>query len=104
MNQFHTRSHSIVRCFLPLFTKAISSPSKPDGAFDASRIPSQLPLDFFQEKDVLQEYLTRIDAIGWRSRHQFEETWMFLLSVLNAPPMEHANEEDEAERTKISVS
>ena len=62
-----------------------------------------MPLDLFQEKDVLEEYLGRIHVLGWRSRHQFEETWMFLLSVLNSPPPPDANYDDEAERTKISV-
>ncbi|KAL3864910.1 hypothetical protein ACJMK2_006556 [Sinanodonta woodiana] len=42
-----------------------------------------LPIDFLQDKEVLKEFIFRIISIGWISRHEFEETWMSLLGVLN---------------------
>ncbi|KAH9487495.1 hypothetical protein Btru_075739 [Bulinus truncatus] len=46
-----------------------------------------LPVDYLQEKDVLKEFVSRIDSLGWVNRQQFEESWMNLLGVLN--PVSH---------------
>ncbi|CAH1155948.1 unnamed protein product [Phaedon cochleariae] len=47
-------------------------------------VPS-LPIELLKEIDILEEYIFRINLLGWTSRQQFEETWMCLLSVLCVP-------------------
>ncbi|XP_005093645.2 huntingtin [Aplysia californica] len=46
-----------------------------------------LPVEYLQEKDVLREFVARINFLGWVNRQQFEESWMSLLGVLN--PVSH---------------
>ncbi|CAG9829715.1 unnamed protein product [Diabrotica balteata] len=58
-------------------------PDTMDGTFGTS--VAALPIDMLQDIEVLQEYIFRINLLGWTSRQQFEETWMCLLSVLCAP-------------------
>lgn len=41
-----------------------------------------IPIDVLQEVDVLKQFISRLDVVGWNSKQQFEETWMTLLSVL----------------------
>ncbi|KAL5499651.1 hypothetical protein EMCRGX_G011104 [Ephydatia muelleri] len=38
------------------------------------------------ESQVLLQYVQRCNLIGWLNKAQFEERWMQLLGVLNAPP------------------
>ncbi|XP_050730332.1 huntingtin-like isoform X2 [Eriocheir sinensis] len=47
-----------------------------------------VPVDLLQETDVLKQFIFRMELFGWIGRQQFEETWMALLSVLNATPSE----------------
>ncbi|XP_074640755.1 huntingtin-like [Tubulanus polymorphus] len=66
-----------------------------------------LPLDYLQEKEVLREFIYRINTLGWVNRQQFEETWMCLLGVIN--PVHYGEEEirlsveEEIERTQCVV-
>ncbi|XP_013398873.1 huntingtin [Lingula anatina] len=66
-----------------------------------------LPLDFLQEKDVLREFIFRVNVVGWTSRQQFEETWMCLLGVLNPALLEEeqhpVSPEEEVDRTQCIV-
>ncbi|XP_070540509.1 huntingtin-like isoform X2 [Ptychodera flava] len=67
-----------------------------------SKLPP-LPIEYLQDKEVLKEFVYRVNVLGWTSRQQFEETWAALLGVLSAPPLmdEMSNEED-IERTQSS--
>lgn len=53
--------------------------------------------NLLQEVDVLEQFIYRVNLLGWTSRSQFEEIWMAFLSVLNhlqndnAPPSEEAS-------------
>ncbi|KAL8615828.1 hypothetical protein ACOMHN_048536 [Nucella lapillus] len=64
-----------------------------------------LPVEFLQEKDVLKEFVTRINTLGWTNRQQFEESWMSLLGVLNpASPTGHPlSPEEEIEQSQGMV-
>lgn len=42
-----------------------------------------LPQELLMEREVLVEFIRRINCLGWISRTQFEETWMSLLGVLS---------------------
>lgn len=46
-----------------------------------------IPVDIFQDVDILKQFISRLSVVGWNSKQQFEETWMTLLSVL-VPPSE----------------
>jgi len=61
-------------------------------------------VEILKEKDVLTEFVFRVNLIGWVSRMQFEETWAALLGVLSAPPalMEDASVEEEVELAQSS--
>ncbi|XP_034181194.2 huntingtin [Osmia lignaria lignaria] len=39
--------------------------------------------NFLQEVEILEQFIYRINLLGWISRLQFEEIWMALLGVLN---------------------
>ncbi|XP_061723168.1 huntingtin-like [Cydia pomonella] len=41
-----------------------------------------LPLQAFQDMDVLEAFLFRVNLIGWSSKKQFEEIWVVLLGAL----------------------
>ncbi|XP_050396465.2 huntingtin [Patella vulgata] len=87
----------------PLVWKLGWSPS-PTGNLKTQLPP--LPVDFLQEKDVLEEFVFRINTLGWVSRHQFEETWMSLLGVLNPVSLTDTNQlspEEEIERSQGMV-
>ncbi|KAK7109044.1 hypothetical protein V1264_013160 [Littorina saxatilis] len=78
------------------------SPS-PSGSHRTQLPP--LPVEFLQEKDVLKEFVTRINTLGWTNRQQFEESWMSLLGVLNpASPTGHPlSPEEEIEQSQGMV-
>lgn len=62
-----------------------------------------LPINFLQEQEVLKQFIFRVNTLGWTSRQQFEETWMALLGVLSATPINcGSNPEEEAERVQTS--
>ncbi|ELT98253.1 hypothetical protein CAPTEDRAFT_220329 [Capitella teleta] len=72
-----------------------------------TRLPP-LPLEYLQEKDVLREFIFRINILGWTSRQQFEETWMSLLGVLNpvstlSEEELHLSPEEDIDRTQCAV-
>ncbi|ESO95031.1 hypothetical protein LOTGIDRAFT_160793 [Lottia gigantea] len=87
----------------PLVWKLGWSPS-PTGNLKTHLPP--VPVDYLQEKDVLEEFVFRINTLGWISRHQFEETWMSLLGVLNPVTLTDTHQlsaEEEIERTQGMV-
>ena len=49
---------------------------------DTLAFPS-IPIDYLQDHDILEIYLKRLLLLGWRSRKQFEESWMALLGVFS---------------------
>lgn len=51
------------------------------------------------DAEFLHEYMQRMNVIGWCSHSQFEECWMQLLRVLNAPPPTHGAEALREEHT-----
>jgi huntingtin len=52
-----------------------------------SQSPTEQVLDqALLEGEVLQQYMVRINTVGWLDRAQFEERWMQLLGVVNQPP------------------
>uniref|UniRef100_A0A8C7ABF9 Huntingtin n=1 Tax=Neovison vison TaxID=452646 RepID=A0A8C7ABF9_NEOVI len=88
----------------PLVWKLGWSP-KPGGDFGTA-FP-EIPVEFLQEKEVFKEFIYRINALGWTSRTQFEETWATLLGVLVTQPLvmeqEESPPEEDTERTQINV-
>lgn len=88
----------------PLVWKLGWSP-KPGGDFGT--VFPEIPVEFLQEKEVLKEFIYRINTLGWTSRTQFEETWATLLGVLVTQPLvmeqEESPPEEDTERTQIHV-
>ncbi|XP_064440241.1 huntingtin isoform X5 [Mirounga angustirostris] len=78
----------------PLVWKLGWSP-KPGGDFGTC-FP-EIPVEFLQEKEVFKEFIYRINALGWTSRTQFEETWATLLGVLVTQPLVMEQEESPPE-------
>ncbi|XP_071947754.1 huntingtin-like isoform X2 [Antedon mediterranea] len=65
-----------------------------------TKLPA-LPAEFLHEKDVLREFIFRVNSIGWTTRQEFEETWAGLLGVLSRPDMvEDIATEEEIERNQ----
>ncbi|XP_054721499.1 huntingtin-like [Uloborus diversus] len=61
------------------------------------------PGEYLQDRDVLKQYIYRINLLGWISRQQFEETWMALLGVLSATPVDNkSSREEDEERIRTS--
>ncbi|XP_029333587.1 huntingtin isoform X2 [Mus caroli] len=88
----------------PLVWKLGWSP-KPGGDFGT--VFPEIPVEFLQEKEILKEFIYRINTLGWTSRTQFEETWATLLGVLVTQPLvmeqEESPPEEDTERTQIHV-
>ncbi|KAK7806163.1 hypothetical protein U0070_021109 [Myodes glareolus] len=88
----------------PLVWKLGWSP-KPGGDFGT--VFPEIPVEFLQEKEILKEFIYRINTLGWTSRTQFEETWATLLGVLVTQPLvmeqEESPPEEDTERTQINV-
>uniref|UniRef100_A0A8B9UP92 Huntingtin n=1 Tax=Anas zonorhyncha TaxID=75864 RepID=A0A8B9UP92_9AVES len=88
----------------PLVWKLGWSP-KPAGDFGT--VFPEIPVEFLQEKEIFKEFIYRINALGWISRTQFEETWATLLGVLVTQPIvmdqEESQQEEDTERTQINV-
>ncbi|XP_075400754.1 huntingtin isoform X2 [Tenrec ecaudatus] len=88
----------------PLVWKLGWSPT-PGGEFGT--VLPEIPVEFLQEKEVLKEFIYRINTLGWTSRTQFEETWAALLGVLVTQPLSTEQEErppeEDTERTQINV-
>ncbi|CAG2221231.1 HD [Mytilus edulis] len=63
-----------------------------------------LPLDLLQDKDVLKEFVFRINTFGWISRQQFEETWMSLLPILNPVRVDEETEEINSPEEEVEKS
>ncbi|OAD60204.1 Huntingtin [Eufriesea mexicana] len=55
-------------------------------------LPSESNL--LQEVEILEQFIYRINLLGWVSRLQFEEIWMALLGVLNLSQNENVPTED----------
>lgn len=64
---------------------------------------SPIPIDYLQEIDILEEFIFRINLLGWINRQQFEETWMCLLSVLCYSPSEDDLQEMATQATSLAV-
>ncbi|GBL79207.1 Huntingtin [Araneus ventricosus] len=61
------------------------------------------PGEYLQDRDVLKQFIYRINLLGWISRQQFEETWMALLGVLSATPVDDIDgKEEDQERIRTS--
>ncbi|GFT39474.1 huntingtin [Nephila pilipes] len=59
--------------------------------------------EYLQDRDVLKQFIYRINLLGWISRQQFEETWMALLGVLSATPVDDIDgKEEDEERIRTS--
>nr|CAM12495.1 Huntingtin [Branchiostoma floridae] len=79
------------------------------GGETGTKLP-ELPFDFLQEREVLKDFIFRINAVGWTSRTQFEETWAGLLGILSALPITVPAEtfinippQEEIEKTQANV-
>uniref|UniRef100_H2ZNB7 Huntingtin n=1 Tax=Ciona savignyi TaxID=51511 RepID=H2ZNB7_CIOSA len=78
----------------PLFKDYIRAPpivwkygwNPPLGGDSGTSLP-EIPSDFLQEKEVLQEYISIVNQMGWTKRAEFEETWTTLLGVLVSQPV-----------------
>lgn len=75
--------------------------SELSGTFNTQASP--LPIDYLQEIDVLEEFIFRINLLGWINRQQFEETWMCLLSVLCYSPSEVELHDMATQATSLAV-
>ncbi|XP_047352945.1 huntingtin isoform X1 [Vespa velutina] len=51
-------------------------------------------LNLLQEVDILEQFIYRINLLGWTSRLQFEEIWMALLGLLNLSQNENTSSEE----------
>ncbi|XP_029667120.1 huntingtin isoform X1 [Formica exsecta] len=71
----HTVGSGPTKCYFPLLS------SEPN---------------LLQEVDILEQFIYRVNLLGWISRSQFEEIWMAFLSVLNFPQNENTSKEDVA--------
>lgn len=76
-------------CRLTKFTSYLRNPPElwtlgwsPMIDLDSLAFPS-IPIDYLQDHDILVVYAKRLLALGWRSRKQFEESWMALLGVFS---------------------
>lgn len=76
-------------CRLPIFTSYVRIPPElwtlgwsPTVNFDNLTFPS-IPMDYLQDHDILQVYVKRLLYLGWKSRTEFEESWMALLGVFS---------------------
>uniref|UniRef100_T1IW53 Huntingtin n=1 Tax=Strigamia maritima TaxID=126957 RepID=T1IW53_STRMM len=62
-----------------------------------------LPVEYLQDHEAFKQFIFRVNTLGWKSRQQFEETWMTLLGVLSATPINEGVElEEEVERVETS--
>lgn len=52
--------------------------------------------NLLQEVDILEQFIHRVNLLGWTSRSQFEEIWMAFLSVLNFLQNENTPSEEVA--------
>ncbi|KAI4485420.1 hypothetical protein M0804_006925 [Polistes exclamans] len=50
--------------------------------------------NLLQEVDILEQFIYRINLLGWTSRLQFEEIWMALLGLLNLSQNENTSLEE----------
>lgn len=50
--------------------------------------------NLLQEVEILEQFIYRINLLGWVSRLQFEEMWMALLGMLNLSQNENVSMED----------
>ncbi|XP_073969271.1 huntingtin isoform X3 [Rhodnius prolixus] len=62
-------------------------------------IPAPIPMPLLHDSDVLNQIVYRIKLLGWTGRHQFEETWVSLLSSLSPNP--DIDNTDQEEMTAI---
>lgn len=104
------KSVIISLCRLPLVNSYVLIPptawkngwqSELTGTFNTQAAP--LPIDHLQEIEILEEFIFRINLLGWTSRQQFEETWMCLLSVLCYSPTENEMFDVAAQATSLAV-
>ncbi|KAK9502081.1 hypothetical protein O3M35_012683 [Rhynocoris fuscipes] len=51
-----------------------------------SETPPPIPIHLLHDTDILYQIVYRIKLLGWTGRHQFEETWVCLLSALSPNP------------------
>ena len=70
---------------LPMFSQVVFLPPSLL-TMQGGMVTQQLLDQSLVDAEILQEYMQRMNLIGWCSRSQFEECWMQLLQVLNAPP------------------
>ena len=52
-----------------------------------------IPVDMLRDMEILCNYIIRIHILGWRTRQQFEETWMTLLGIFSLSDQELSDEE-----------
>ncbi|XP_015913152.2 huntingtin [Parasteatoda tepidariorum] len=76
---------------------------KPELSGDFKTTVPPPPGEYLQDRDVLKQYIYRINVLGWITRQQFEETWMALLGVLSATPVDDVDgKEEDQERIRTS--
>ncbi|EFN76960.1 Huntingtin [Harpegnathos saltator] len=78
---WHVVGSSSTKCYFPL----LSSES-----------------NLLQEVDILNQFIYRVNLLGWTSRSQFEEIWMAFLSVLNFLQNENTPSEEVASLIQAS--
>uniref|UniRef100_UPI00358E7878 huntingtin isoform X3 n=1 Tax=Myxine glutinosa TaxID=7769 RepID=UPI00358E7878 len=81
---------------------------KPELNGELSTLLPEVPSDYLRDEDVLREFVTRLNSVGWTSRTQFEESWATLLGVLVLQPFSPEQDvgevtEEQVERTKLTI-
>lgn len=62
---------------------------------------SPLPTELLQEREVLRQFIFRVNALGFTTRHQFEEIWVTLLAVLSTS-QDETGQQEELERVHLN--
>ncbi|XP_076812038.1 huntingtin-like isoform X3 [Clavelina lepadiformis] len=63
-----------------------------------------VPADYLQEKEILSEFISIINHIGWTNRTQFEETWASLLGVLVSQPVDASADTNSVNEESLELS
>ena len=63
-----------------------------------------IPIEYLHDKEILEIYVKRLLILGWRSRKQFEESWMALLGVFSLSKEDLSDAEVAALASASSIS
>jgi len=65
----------------------------PELSGDFGTVCSVIPSDYLHDKEVLRQFIFRVESLGWINRVQFEEIWMSLLGTISVIQENEVSEE-----------